>query len=89
MSGTASTRKETIDEFGLHPGDTGSSEVQIALLTGQIKELTEHMKTHKKDFASQRSLQLMVSRRQRHLSYLKRTNLESYQKIIKKLGLRK
>lgn len=89
MSGTVSAKKKIIDEFGIRPGDTGSSEVQVALLTEQIRSLTEHMKTHRKDYASQRSLQLMVSRRQRHLNYLQRTNPESYRKVIKKLGLRK
>lgn len=89
MSGTASTRKELVREYGHHPSDTGSSEVQVALLTDQIRALTEHMKIHKKDHSSRRSLQLMVSRRQRHLNYLKRTNLENYRKVIKKLGLRK
>jgi len=89
MSGTPSTKKELIDQHGRHPGDTGSSEVQVALLTEQINKLTGHMKDHKNDSSSQRSLIIMVSRRQRHLGFLKRTKPESYRQIIKKLGLRK
>ena len=76
-------------EYATHEGDTGSPEVQIALLTRRIKDLTEHFKTHSKDFHSRRGLLMMVSRRRKLLDYLKRTNVESYRKLIDSLGLRK
>ena len=86
----AKEHKDTIiAEHLTHEGDTGSPEVQVALLTEQINKLTGHMKDHKNDSSSQRSLIIMVSRRQRHLGFLKRTKPESYRQIIKKLGLRK
>ncbi len=89
MSLKTEEKKKLIDEFGKHPRDTGSSEIQVALLTDQIKCLTEHMKTHKKDFRSRRSLITMVSQRQKHLQYLKRTKPEKYRQVVTKLGLRK
>ena len=72
-----------------HPTDTGSPEVQIAILTARINELTEHLKVHKQDNHSRRGLLMMVSRRRKLLDYLKRTNVESYRKLIDSLGLRK
>ena len=89
MSEEYMTNKESIDALGYHDRDTGSSGVQIAILTGQIKSLTEHMKAHHKDFRSQRSLRIMVSKRQKHLRYLKRTNPEKYREVVEKLHLRK
>ena len=84
------TKKEDIvKEFQKSPKDTGSATVQIALLTQKIKELTEHFKVHKKDFHSRRGLLQMVSQRKKLLSYIKRTKIESYEKLISRLGLRK
>ena len=84
------TQKQNIaEEFGRHSRDTGSSEVQVALLTEQIKELTEHMKAHKKDYRSQRSLRIKVSQRQKQLKYLKKTDPEKYLEIVNKLKLRR
>ena len=89
MSLKTEEKKKLIDEYGKHPRDTGSSEIQVALLTDQIKSLTEHMKTHRKDFRSRRSLITMVSQRQKHLQYLRRTKPEKYRQVVAKLGLRK
>lgn len=76
-------------EYAIHEGDTGSPEVQIAVLTEQINRLTEHFKEHKHDYHSQRGLMKMVGRRKNMLAYLKRTDLERYKALIEKLGLRK
>lgn len=89
MSPELTKKQQIAEEFGKHSGDTGSSEVQVALLTDQIRELTEHMKVHRKDFRSQRSLRIKVSQRQKHLKYLKRTNPEKYLEIVEKLKLRR
>ena len=78
-----------INEFARTPGDTGSPEVQIAILTERIKELTEHLKTHQKDHHSRRGLLKMVGQRRGLLDYLKRTDLEGYRSLIEKLGIRK
>lgn len=84
------TEKDTIiQEYGRHPGDTGSPEVQIALLTTQIKQLTEHLKVHKHDEHSRRGLLQMVGQRRRHLAYLSRKDPDSYQQLIQRLGLRR
>ena len=80
---------EIVKEFGSSDKDTGSTEVQIALLTTRILELTEHFKIHKKDHAGRRGLLKMVGQRRRLLKYLKKTNLEGYREIIKRLNLRK
>ena len=80
---------EIVKEFGSSDKDTGSTEVQIALLTTRILELTEHFKIHKKDHAGRRGLLKLVGQRRRLLKYLKKTNLEGYRAIIKKLNLRK
>lgn len=81
-------KAEIIDEFCLHEGDTGSPEVQIAILTKRISGLTEHLKEHKKDHHSRRGLLKMVGQRRRLLNYLKSTEVERYRTIIKKLKLR-
>ena len=77
-----------IAEFARKEGDTGSCEVQIAVLTERIKELTEHMKSNKKDFHSRRGLVQMVSKRKKLLKYLERTDLEGYRALKTKLGIR-
>ena len=79
----------TISDNKLHDSDTGSAEVQIALLTERIRHLTEHMKVHKKDFHSQRGLLMLVGRRRRMLDYLRRNDVERYRALIAKLGIRR
>jgi small subunit ribosomal protein S15 len=87
---TAKETKETIvGDYRTHDSDTGSSNVQIALLTQRINELTEHFKVHKKDNHSRRGLLKMVSRRRKLLDYLKRQDINQYHDIIQKLGLRR
>lgn len=81
--------KEIISEHKLHDSDTGSPEVQIALLSGRIDHLTGHLKFHKKDFHSRRGLLMLVGRRRRLLDYLRDVDVERYRSIIKKLGLRR
>ena len=78
-----------IKEYALTPGDTGSPEVQIAILTERIRELTEHLKIHKKDHHSRRGLLKMVGQRRRLLAYLKKKDIERYRTLIDRLGLRK
>ncbi|MDI6808976.1 MAG: 30S ribosomal protein S15 [Candidatus Eisenbacteria bacterium] len=82
-------KKEVIGKFKIHEFDSGSPEVQIALLTEKIKYLTEHFKVHKKDHHSRRGLLRMVGQRRRLLGYLKVTKIERYRQIVKQLGLRK
>lgn len=83
-------KKETIiAEYGKKPGDTGSPEVQIALLTARINELTEHLKVNQKDHHSRRGLLKMVGQRRGLLAYLKKNDIERYRTLIKRLGLRK
>ena len=86
---TAGAKKEILDRFKLHEKDTGSPEVQIALLTSRIKYLTEHFQVHKKDHHSRRGLLKLVGQRRRLLNYLKKRDLEKYQTLIKDLGIRK
>ena len=86
---TAERKQEIIAKFRRDEKDTGSSEVQIALLTERIKELTEHLKVHKKDNHSRRGLLKMVGKRRNLLSYLEKNDAERYKKIVEKLGLRK
>jgi len=81
-------KAQIIKKFATHENDTGSSEVQIALLTEEIKNLTEHLKTHKKDFSSRRGLLRKVSERRKLLKYLLRENLESFEVLTKKLKLK-
>ena len=85
----APIKKQVIADFQVHDKDSGSPEVQIALLTKRINELTEHLKTHKKDFSSRRGLLKMVGNRNSLLKYLMRENRDRYQQTITKLGLRK
>ncbi|QII14249.1 30S ribosomal subunit protein S15 [Candidatus Kuenenia stuttgartiensis] len=82
-------KQKIINDLKIHENDTGSSEVQIALLTGRINHLTGHLKVHKKDHASRRGLLQMVGNRSALLNYLSRTDRERYKKLINKLGLRK
>ena len=82
-------KADTIAKFQTSAGDTGSPEVQIALLTDRIRHLTEHMKVHKKDFHSQRGLLMLVGRRRRMLDYLRRNDVERYRALIAKLGIRR
>ena len=89
MSITSERKSELIKEFQRDDSDTGSPEVQIAMLSHRIGYLTEHLKSHHKDHASRRGLLMMVSRRRRLLDYLKRIEIERYQKIIEQLGIRK
>ena len=85
----AETKKKIIAEYGLAEGDTGSPEVQIALLSHRISHLTEHLKTHKHDHHSRRGLLLLVGQRRRLLNYLEKTDIERYRSIVSRLGLRR
>ncbi len=89
MTITKERKQEVIEEFKRDPDDTGSPEVQIAILTTRINNLTEHMRTHKKDYATRRGLLAMVSRRRRLLDYLRRVDPKRYLEIIGRLGIRK
>ncbi|VAV82610.1 SSU ribosomal protein S15p (S13e) [hydrothermal vent metagenome] len=86
---TAETKKEVISKFKTHESDTGSPEVQVALLTGRIGYLGGHLKTHRADHHSRRGLLKMVGQRRRLLDYLKKKDLDRYKSLIKELGLRK
>jgi small subunit ribosomal protein S15 len=86
---TINDKKDMIDRFKLHDSDTGSPEVQIALLTSRITYLTEHVKVHKKDHHSRRGLLVMVGRRRRLLNYVKNKNISRYRTIIEGLNLRR
>ena len=85
----AATKKHIIKEYATHPGDTGSPDVQIALLTRRIAELTEHLKSHKQDHHSRRGLMLMVGQRRRLLNYVAKNDIEHYRELIARLGLRR
>ena len=89
MAITKDRKTELIDTYRRKADDTGSPEVQIALLTERIAQLTEHLRTHKKDHASRRGLLMMVSKRRRLLDYLKSYDTDRYQAVIQKLGIRK
>lgn len=89
MSINADKKQEVIKEYQTEKNDTGSPEVQIAITTHRINELSEHMQTHKKDFHSRRGLLAMVAKRRKLLDYLKGKSEERYQTIIKKLGIRR
>jgi small subunit ribosomal protein S15 len=78
-----------ITEYAIHEGDTGSAEVQVALLTDRINQLAEHLKEHAHDFHSRRGLMILIGRRKRLLTYVNNENVDSYRSLIKKLGLRK
>ncbi len=86
---TPELKGKIVEEYRQHDKDTGSPEVQVAILTGRITELTEHLKTHKKDYASRRGLLKLVGRRNRLLSYLNAKNRDRYLAVIQRLGLRK
>jgi small subunit ribosomal protein S15 len=88
MSLTSAQKADIINEYKRGDKDTGSPEVQVSLMTGRIKYLTEHFKEHKKDFHSRRGLQELVNKRRKLLKYLKKTNQERYQTLIQNLGLR-
>ncbi len=89
MSITAERKQELIKEYAVKDGDTGSPEVQVAVLTERIVNLTDHLKTHKKDFHSRRGLLMMVGQRRRLLDYVKRKKASRYEDLIKRLGLRR
>jgi small subunit ribosomal protein S15 len=89
MAIATEAKSKVISEYRRHEGDSGSPEVQVAILTRRIGELTEHLRTHKHDFASRRGLLLMVGRRNRLLRYLARNDQQAYRTLIKRLGLRK
>ena len=89
MSLTKETKLEIVRQHGTTESDTGSPEVQIALLTTRINELTEHLRTHRHDHYSRRGLLKLVGRRRRFLNYLQKHNLEGYRALIKELGLRR
>lgn len=89
MSVTTAQKEKLIKEYQTDKNDTGSPEVQIAILTARITDLSEHMQTHKKDFHSRRGLLAMVAKRRKLLDYLKGKDEERYQKIIKSLGIRR
>lgn len=86
---TKDAKTDVIKKFARQEGDTGSSEVQVALLTARINELTEHLREHTKDHHSRRGLLMMVGQRRRLLNYLRRADLDAYQRIVQELGLRK
>ena len=89
MAIAAERKKAIIEEYAQKSGDTGSPEVQIAVLTEHIKNLTEHLKVHKKDFTSRRGLLMMVGQRSKLLRYLRERNPSRYQSIVQRLGLRR
>jgi small subunit ribosomal protein S15 len=89
MSITADRKQQLIEEYRTAPTDTGSPEVQVAILSERIRNLTEHLQTHKKDFHSRRGLLVMVGQRRSLLDYLKRKNVGRYEQLIQRLGLRR
>ena len=89
MALPAEVKKAIIDEYATKPGDTGSPEVQVAMLTQRIKDLTEHLKSHKHDHHSRRGLLLLVGQRRRLLGYLQNVDIARYRSLIERLGLRR
>ncbi|MBX6369862.1 MAG: 30S ribosomal protein S15 [Rhodospirillales bacterium] len=89
MSITSERKQALIQEYAVKPGDTGSTEVQVAILSERIRNLTQHLETHKKDFHSRRGLLVMVGQRRSLLDYLKRTDASRYEALIGRLGLRR
>ncbi|MCM1339151.1 MAG: 30S ribosomal protein S15 [Muribaculaceae bacterium] len=88
MSINLKNKQEIVKEYGKNEKDTGSAAVQVAMMTQKISELTEHLKSNKKDFATKRGLLMMVGKRKRLLAYIKSQNLDEYRELIKKLGIR-
>lgn len=86
---TVEAKAQVVDKYQRFAGDTGSPEVQVALLTSRINHLTEHLKKHRKDVHSRRGLMLLVARRRKLLDYLKKTNVEAYKSLIERLELRR
>ena len=89
MSLTAEAKREIVERYGRDGHDTGSVEVQVALLTARINELTEHLRLHRKDHHSRRGLLMLVGRRRRLLKYLQRSDVDRYRRLIAELGLRR
>jgi small subunit ribosomal protein S15 len=89
MTMTAEEKREVVERFGRDGSDTGAAEVQIALLTRRINDLTQHLREHKHDHHSRRGLLMLVGRRRRFLNYLQRKDLEGYRRLIRELGLRR
>ncbi len=89
MTLTLERKQEIVAQFGANPTDTGNTRVQIALLTQRINDLTQHLRSHKKDHHSRRGLLMLVGQRRRLLNYLEKSDLEGYRALIKQLGLRK
>ena len=89
MSITAGRKQELVVEFAVAKGDTGSPEVQVAILSERIRNLTEHLKVHTKDFHSRRGLLIMVGKRRRLLDYLRKVEVNRYDTVVKRLGLRR
>ena len=85
----AQRKKELIQEFAIQNGDTGSPEVQVAILSEHIRNLTEHLKSHRKDYTSRRGLLMMVGQRSKLLGYLRKRHAQRYQAVIQRLGLRR
>ena len=88
MAVSKERKAELVAQYGANDKDSGSAEVQVAILTARIKELTEHMKSHKKDFHTRRGLLMLVGKRRRLLSYIKKNDIENYRNLIKSLGIR-
>ncbi|MBX3312227.1 MAG: 30S ribosomal protein S15 [Microbacteriaceae bacterium] len=89
MTLDATVKQEIIKEYATHEGDTGSPEVQVAILSRRIKDLTEHLKVHKHDHHSRRGLLLLVGQRRRLLGYLQQVDIERYRSLIERLGIRR
>ncbi len=89
MTLTAEDKQQIVQRFGKAEGDTGATEVQIALLTRRINDLTDHLRTHRQDHHSRRGLLMLVGRRRRFLNYLRKKDLEGYRALIRELGLRR
>jgi small subunit ribosomal protein S15 len=89
MSLTVEAKRDIVAKYGRDQGDTGSTEVQVALLTARINELTQHLREHRKDHHSRRGLLMLVGKRRRLLNYLQRNDLDRYRELIRELGLRR
>jgi small subunit ribosomal protein S15 len=89
MTLTAEDKREIVERFGKDEADTGATEVQVALLTRRINDLTQHLRTHRHDHHSRRGLLMLVGRRRRFLNYMQRKDLEGYRALIRELGLRR